>query len=78
MRSRQSSPRRTSSTASPTPPATAARSICSASIREAAVAIEDSEAGVSAAKTAGLYTVAVTGTVGGERLREARTRSPGA
>jgi beta-phosphoglucomutase len=33
-----------------------------------AVAVEDSEAGVAAAKAAGLYTVAVVGTVGRERL----------
>ena len=35
---------------------------------QAAVAVEDSEAGVLAAKAAGIYTVAVVGTVGGDRL----------
>jgi beta-phosphoglucomutase-like phosphatase (HAD superfamily) len=36
-----------------------------------AVAIEDSEAGVAAAKAAGVWTVAVTGTVGAARLAAA-------
>ena len=35
---------------------------------QAAVAVEDSEAGVTAAKAAGVYTVAVVSTVGADRL----------
>jgi beta-phosphoglucomutase-like phosphatase (HAD superfamily) len=36
-----------------------------------AVALEDTEAGVSAAKAAGVYTVGVLGTMGAERLSAA-------
>jgi len=38
---------------------------------EEAVAFEDSPNGITAAKAAGLYTVAVTGTVGADRLSAA-------
>jgi beta-phosphoglucomutase-like phosphatase (HAD superfamily) len=38
---------------------------------EEAVAIEDSEAGVAAAKVAGIHTVALLGTVSAERLSRA-------
>jgi beta-phosphoglucomutase-like phosphatase (HAD superfamily) len=67
----RSSVRRTSSTESLTRPGSYALWASSTYLPEEAVAIEDSEPGVAAAKVAGIHTVALLGTVSAERLSRA-------
>ena len=66
--SRRSSQPTTSSTASRIPRAICARSSGSGSTAPEAVAFEDTEAGVAAAKAAGLRCIAVRGTLPDDRL----------